>query len=93
MVQNKHDLYQQLATKSLLETQKKIKVLYDYEMLIGEGKKFYLNIETRQFVPITAGKVITRMTETTDEQGRHIVYAENQKILVSASEIISIGFN
>ena len=93
MVQNKHDLYQQLTTKALLETQKKIKVLYDYEMLVGEGKKFYMNIETRQFVPITAGKVITRMTETTDEQGRHIVYAENQKVLIPASDIISIGFN
>lgn len=93
MVQNKHDLYQQLTTKALLETQKKIKVLYDYEMLVGEGKKFYMNIETRQFVPITAGKVITRMTEEADEQGRHIVYAENQKVLVPASDIISIGLN
>jgi len=93
MVEKTHDLYQKLTTKALLETQKKIKVLYDYEMLVGEGKKFYMNIETRQFVPITAGKVITRMTETTDEQGRHIVYTENQKILVPASDIITIGFN
>jgi hypothetical protein len=93
MVEKTHDLYQKLTTKALLETQKKIKVLYDYEMLVGEGKKFYMNIETRQFVPITAGKVITRMTEETDEQGRHIVYTENQKILVPASDIITIGFN
>lgn len=93
MVQKTHEMYKNLTTKALLETQKKIKVLYDYEMLVGEGKKFYLNIETKQFVPITAGKVITRMTETTDEKGRHIIYAENQKVLVPASDIISIGFN
>ena len=93
MVEKTHELYKNLTTKALLETQKKIKVLYDYEMLIGEGKRYYMNIETKQFVPVTVGKVITRMTETTDEKGRHIVYTENQKILVPASDIISIGFN
>lgn len=86
-------MYKELTIKALIDSQKKIKVLYDYEILAGEGKKFYMNIETRQFVPITAGKVITRMTETTDEKGRHIVYTENQKILVPESDIISIGFN
>ena len=44
MVQKTHEMYKNLTTKALLETQKKIKVLYDYEMLVGEGKKFYLNI-------------------------------------------------
>ncbi len=93
MTTKQHDVYSVLTAKALLETQKKIKVLYDYELIEGTGTKFYVNVETRQMVPITAGKVITRMTEYPDEKGCHIVYAQNQKILVPESDIVSIGFN
>lgn len=93
MTTKHQDVYTTLTTKALLETQKKIKVLYDYELIDGSGTKFYINIETRQMVPITAGKVITRMTEHPDEKGRHIVYAQNQKILVPETDIVSVGFN
>jgi hypothetical protein len=93
MTTKHEDVYTTLTAKALLETQKKIKVLYDYELIDGSGVKFYINVETRQMVPIKAGKVITRMTEYPDEKGCHIVYAQNQKILVPESDIICIGFN
>jgi hypothetical protein len=93
MTTKAHEIYKSLATKALLQVQKKIKNLYDYEYLIGEGIKFYVNIETRQMVPIKAGNLVTRLTEETDENGRHIVYIDNQKVLVPANEIICIGLN
>jgi hypothetical protein len=93
MTTKTHEVYTQLTAKALTETQKKIKVLYDYELISGSGIKFYVNIETRQVVPIVAGKVITRITEFPDEKGCHIVYAQNQKILVPESDIIGIGLN
>lgn len=88
-----YEIYNQMTAKALVETQKKIKILYDYEYLIGEGIRFYINVETKQMVPINVGRTITRLTESTDSKGRHIVYTENQKILVPESDIISIGFN
>ena len=93
MTTKTYEVYTQLTAKALVETQKKIKVLYDYELLAGSGIKFYLNIETRQMVPIATGKVITRITEYPDEKGRHIVYAQNQKIFVPETDIISVGLN
>jgi len=93
MTVNNHQLYSQMTAKALAEAQKKIKVLYDYEMLSGTGIKFYLNIDSRQMVPIVTGKLITRLTEVADTLGRHIVYSENQKILVPESDLISIGIN
>jgi uncharacterized protein with WD repeat len=88
-----HEVYNSITTKALLETQKKIKFVYDYEVLSGSGLKFYVSIETKQMVPILAGKSVMRLTEIPDEYGRHIVYAQNQKILVPESDIISIGLN
>ena len=38
MVQNKHDLYQQLTTKALLETQKKIKFYMTMKCLLEKEK-------------------------------------------------------
>ena len=88
-----HEVYKSLTTKALLQAQKQVKYLYDYEFLVGEGIKFYVNVETKQMVPIKVGKLVTRLTEETDEKGRHIVYIDSQKVLVPASEIISIGLN
>jgi hypothetical protein len=93
MTAKTYELYNQMTAKALVETQKKIKVLYDYEYLSGDGIKFYVNIETKQMVPINVGRTITRLTENPDSKGRHIVYTENQKILVPESDIVSIGFN
>lgn len=93
MTTSNHELYSKMTAKALVEAQKKIKVLYDYEFLAGVGTKFYVNVETKQVVPITAGKLITRLTEQVDKYGKHIVYAENQKIYVPESDIISVGFN
>ena len=93
MTTKEHEIYKSLVTKALLQVQKKIKNLYDYEYLVGEGIKFYVNIETKQMVPIKTGNLITRLTEETDENGRHIVYIDNQKVLVPANEIICIGLH
>jgi hypothetical protein len=93
MTTNAHEIYKSLATKALMQFQKKIKNLFDYEYLSGEGIKFYVNIDTKQMVPIKVGNLITRLTEETDDKGRHIVYIDNQKVLVPASEIVCIGLN
>ena len=93
MTAKTYEIYNQMTAKALVETQKKIKILYDYEFLSGDGIKFYVNVETKQMVPINVGRTITRLTETPDSRGRHVVFAENQKILVPESDIISIGFN
>ena len=93
MTTSNHELYSQMTVKALVEAQKKIKVLYDYEFLAGDGIKFYVNVKTKQMVPITAGKLITRITDEADKYGKHIVYAENQEIYVPESDIVSVGFN
>jgi len=93
MANDKNNLYNQVTTKALLETQKKIKVIYDYERLRGEGIKHYYNPELKLMVPIKLGRTITRLTETTDLQGRHLVYTENQKVLIPEEDIILIGLN
>ena len=93
MTTKAHEIYKSLTTKALLQVQKKIKNLYDYEYLSCEGIKFYVNIDTKQMVPIKVGNLITRLTEETDDKGRHIVYIDNQKVLVPASEIVCIGLN
>lgn len=93
MTTNGHNMYTSYTAKALIEAQKKIKVVYDYELLEGTGIKFYMNLETKQMVPIKLGKAITRLTENPDELGRHIVYAQNQKVFVPEDDIVSIGFN
>lgn len=93
MVNDKNNLYHQITTKALLETQKKIKVVYDYEKLKGEGIKHYYNPELKLMVPIKLGRVITRLTDVSDLLGRHLVYTENQKVLIPEEDIILIGLN
>ena len=89
----KYDLYNEMLSSTLVETQKQIDQLYDYEFLKGTGTKFYLNIETRQMVPIVVGKSIIRLTQNPNKEGSYVVYAQNQKILVPESDVVLIGFN
>jgi hypothetical protein len=87
----------QLATlataKALLANQKKIKVLYAYEKIQGEGYGHYYCPDTKLYVKIRKGRLINRLTENTDSKGRYIVFAEDQRILVPSEEIVDIGFN
>lgn len=78
---------------SLLESQTKIKALYPYERLRGEGWGFFVNFETKQVVKITLGKQIFRTTIYPDKRGYHIVIADNQTILVPYQLIEEIGYN
>lgn len=89
----KYDLYNEMLSTALVETQKQIEELYDYEFLKGTGIKFYLNIETRQMVPIITGKMVTRLTQSPNKDGKYVVYTQNQKILVPESDVVLIGFN
>jgi len=81
------------SIKSLFETQKKIKFLYSYEVVKGEGYGHYYCPDTKLYVKIRKGRIVNRLSEDTDEKGRFLVYAENQRVLVPASEIIEIGYN
>jgi hypothetical protein len=81
------------SIKSLFETQKKIRVLYSYEIVKGEGYGHYYCPDTKLYVKIRKGRIVNRLSEDTDEKGRFLVYAENQRVLVPASEIIEIGYN
>lgn len=78
---------------ALLKNQKKIKELYSYEMIIGEGYGHYYSPEERTFVKIRKGRLVIRLSEDTDKKGRYLIYAENQKILVPKEEIIDIGYH
>lgn len=89
----KFKLLRDSHTVSLLESQKKIKKLYPYEILRGEGWGFFMNPDTKQFVKITLGKQVMRVSEETDKKGRYLVYAENQYVLVPKELIDDIGYN
>lgn len=78
---------------SLLDAQKKLRKLYPYEILRGEGWGFFMNPDTKQFVKITLGKQVMRVSEETDKKGRYLVYAENQYVLVPKELIDDIGYN
>jgi len=78
---------------SLLDAQKKLRKLYPYEILKGEGWGFFMNPDTKQFVKITLGKQVMRVSEETDKKGRYLVYAENQYVLVPKELIDDIGYN
>jgi len=86
----------QLATlasvESLLKNQKKIKQLYSYEILDGEGYGFYYNPDEKMFVKIKKGRLVTRLSEDTDSKGRYLIYTENQRVLIPKQEIIDIGY-
>lgn len=78
---------------SLLESQKKIKKLYPYEIIKGEGWGFFMNPDTKQIVKIALGKQVMRVSEETDNKGRYLVVAESQYILVPKELIDDIGYN
>jgi len=78
---------------AMLETQTKLKTLYSYERIKGEGYGFFINIETKEMVKVTLGKQIHRMSENPDKRGRHLVMIENQTILVPQELIEDIGYN
>ena len=80
------------AIDALLKSQKKIKELYSYEMIAGEGYGHYYNPDEKTFVKIRKGRLITRLSEDTDKKGRYLVYTENQRVLVPKEEIIDIGY-
>jgi predicted restriction endonuclease len=80
-------------TTSILESQSKLKKLYPYERLRGEGWAFFVNFETKQMVKITLGKQIFRTTIYPDKRGYHLVIADNQPILVPYQLIEDIGYN
>jgi hypothetical protein len=77
---------------ALLKSQKKIKELYAYEMIMGEGYGHYYSPDEKTFVKIRKGRLITRLSEDTDKKGRYLIYAENQRVLVPKEEIIDIGY-
>lgn len=78
---------------SLLESQKKIKKLYPYEIIKGEGWGFFMNPDTKQIVKIALGKQVMRVSEETDNKGRYLVVAESQYVLVPKELIDDIGYN
>ena len=81
------------AAKALLANQKKIKVLYSYEKIQGEGYGHYYCPDIKLYVKIRKGRLINRLSEDTDTKGRFLVFAEDQRILVPSQEIVDIGFN
>lgn len=77
---------------ALLAVQKKIKNVYAYEKIKGEGYGFYVCFDTNRIVKVRKGKTITRLTESMDSKERYLVYAENQRILIPKDEIEEIGY-
>ena len=87
----------QLATlasaKALMANQKKMKLLYAYEKIQGEGYGHYYCPDTKLYVKIKKGRLVYRLSEDTDVRGRYLVFVEDQRVLVPASEIVDIGYN
>lgn len=92
MVSKIEDLVTLTNIKDLIKLQKKIKTVYSYERLKGEGYGFYYSPETKQFAKIKRGRTVTRLVESCDEKGRYLVYAENQYFFVPKEELEDIGF-
>lgn len=89
-------LYQKITEsniEAMLDSQKKIKVTYPYERLKGEGYAFFLNPETREMVKVTLGRIVTRVSETPDKHGRHLVATQNQMVLVPKELLEEIGYH
>jgi len=78
---------------NVLKAQSKLKELYPYERLRGDGWSFFINFETKQMVKIALGKQIFRTTINPDKYGYHLVIADNQPILVPYQLIENIGYN
>ena len=81
------------SAKALMANQKKIKVLYAYEKIQGEGYGHYYCPDTKMYVKIKKGRLVYRLSEDTDARGRYLVFVEDQRVLVPASEIVDIGYN
>ena len=79
--------------EAMIESQKKIKTTYPYERLKGSGYAFFLNPETKQMVKVTLGRIVTRVTETTDKFGRHLVATQNEMVLVPQELLEDIGYH
>lgn len=77
---------------ALLKNQNKIKQVYSYEIIAGEGYGHYYNPDEKTFVKIRKGRLVTRLSEDTDKKGRYLIYTENQRVLVPKEEIIDIGY-
>lgn len=77
---------------ALLKSQKKIKELYSYEIISGEGYGFYYSPDEKMFVKIRKGRLVNRLSEDTDSKGRYLIYTENMRVLVPREEIIDIGY-
>lgn len=93
MKQSALELATMASIKALLQNQKKIKVIYEYEIINGEGYGHYYCPDTKLYVKIRKGRLVQRLSEDTDKKGRYLIFAENQRILVPADEIVDIGFN
>jgi hypothetical protein len=78
---------------AMLESQTKLKMLYPYERIKGQGYGFFINAETKEMVKITLGKQIYRMTENPDKHGKHLVMIDNQTVLVPQELIEELGYN
>lgn len=83
----------QSSAESMIESQTKLKITYPYERLKGNGFGFFLNPETREMVKVTLGRIVSRMTETPDKLGRHLVSTQNQVILVHEDLLEEIGYH
>jgi hypothetical protein len=81
------------SIKSLMSNQNKMKVLYSYEKIQGEGYGHYYCPDTKLYVKIRKGRIVYRLSEDTDSRGRYLIFVEDQRVLVPASEIVDIGFN
>ena len=80
------------SVEALLKSQNKIKEIYSYEMIAGEGYGHYYNPDEKTFVKIRKGRLVIRLSEDTDKKGRYLIYVENQRVLVPKEEIIDIGY-
>jgi hypothetical protein len=81
------------SVSALVENQKKIKVLYSYETIKGEGYGHYYCPDTKLYVKVRKGRIVNRLSEDTDSKGRYLIYVEGQRILVPSEEITDIGYN
>lgn len=89
-------LYERIVesnAEAMIESQKKIKITYPYEKLKGDGYGFFINPETKEMVKITLGRLVTRVTETPDKYGRHLIMTQNQTILVPQELLEEIGYH
>jgi hypothetical protein len=88
-----YDRIVETNAESMIESQKKLKITYPYERLKGNGFAFFLNPETRQMVKITLGRLVSRISETPDHLGRHVIITQNETVLVPKELLEEIGYH